>query len=616
MKRFFNAFIAKTLTYFDPDERRLVAQAVVIGVVVWMVVFFLQNAVHKLSHTTLHFLSELPPLYVAPAVLASLATGALLLATLAYFTGTYIHYRDSQGHIHQLLDIEGDGLERAISLYHASEPIFEQTLLGREGVDVRWEMPTFSLAIRKFLATLITLGSGGSGGLEASVSLIGEATAAGLFKPRHTIHHGRWQSFWQWWLSDDPDDLQTAQLSGISAAVATLINAPFTAAFFATEVMYRRRPIVEKLVYSLISALVAFFLNNIATTFLSAPQITRFEIKHLFEYNSLYVPPLGDLRYYLVLVLMSVAIALFSVQFGQLRRFLDEYFHHRWPNIWLRHLLGAILTGFVAVIAWGAVVLASYYHWFGLEEKHTHDIFFLVLGVGEDGINQALAGELILAVAIVALIAKMWASLFTISSGGSAGLLIPSLFFGTMIATIFAQLPAVFGLDLPFVPFHFIVPAMTASLVSIVNVPLAATLFAVEVFSGSYMVPSLITLVVAAIVTHQTSIYRTQREIYHERQILPGYSVRRIAVPLNWRGQTLVALDIRRRYQLNVIGWVNLNTRSGSAEIELSAEANRPLAEGDILVVLGRDEDLAHFAQLVQEENKPRPEPTEPNPAG
>ena len=47
-------------------------------------------------------------------------------------------------------------------------------------MDVRWQLPTFSLATRKFLATLITLGSGGSGGLEGSVTLIGESVAAGL----------------------------------------------------------------------------------------------------------------------------------------------------------------------------------------------------------------------------------------------------------------------------------------------------------------------------------------------------------------------------------------------------------------------------------------------------
>ena len=50
----------------------------------------------------------------------------------------------------------------------ASEPAFEQALTGQEGVEVRWQMPTVTLAVGKFLATLTTIGSGGSGGPEAS----------------------------------------------------------------------------------------------------------------------------------------------------------------------------------------------------------------------------------------------------------------------------------------------------------------------------------------------------------------------------------------------------------------------------------------------------------------
>ena len=45
----------------------------------------------------------------------------------------------------------------------------EQALTGQEGVAVRWQMPTLTLAVGKFLATLTTIGSGGSGGPEASV---------------------------------------------------------------------------------------------------------------------------------------------------------------------------------------------------------------------------------------------------------------------------------------------------------------------------------------------------------------------------------------------------------------------------------------------------------------
>ena len=170
--------------YFDANERRLVIRSIVIGAAVWAIVYALKTAVHWLEHEVLHLLETQPILIAAPLLLLLLGGGALIVARLATHRAHVVHYRDGDGHLHQLIDVEGDGLERAISLYYASEPTFENALLGQEGVDVRWQLPTFSLAFRKFMATLATLGSGGSGGLEASVTLIGESVSAGLFKPR------------------------------------------------------------------------------------------------------------------------------------------------------------------------------------------------------------------------------------------------------------------------------------------------------------------------------------------------------------------------------------------------------------------------------------------------
>ena len=225
---------------FDRDERRLVVRAVVIGVVVWAIVYALKTSVHFVFHELIHWLEHAP----TPLLLfVPLLVGAMLVATIVRFRSSTLHYRDADGHIHELLDVEGDGLERAISLYFSSEPTFERAVMGGdEGTDVRWKLPTFTLVIRKFVATLITLGSGGSGGLEASVTLIGESTAAGLFKPRPfaqpTVERiTPFQRVWLWWRSTNPDDLQVAQLCGIAAAVSTLLGAPFAAAFFAIEVM-------------------------------------------------------------------------------------------------------------------------------------------------------------------------------------------------------------------------------------------------------------------------------------------------------------------------------------------------------------------------------------------
>ena len=90
------------------------------------------------------------------------------------------------------------------------------------------------------------------------------------------------------------------------------------------------------------------------------------------------------------------------------------------------------------------------------------------------------------------------------------------------------------------------------------------------------MVPGLLALVVMMSLVHENTIYRTQRETYEARQILPGYSVRRVPVPSQWAGQT--------RY-----------------EVRFNPSLSKPLESSDILIVLGGDARLdALLASLEQ----------------
>ncbi len=560
--------------FFDPEERRLALQSFVIGGLVWGVVFILKNLTHDLFAAILHWVEAAP---TPVLLLLPLLAGALIVAGLARYASGIIHYRDDDGHMHELIDIEGDGLERAISLYFASEPSFEQTILGKEGVDVRWRMPTFSLAGRKFLATLATLGSGGSGGLEASVTLIGESLAAGIVKPRKAYqivdpYTLGWSArLTNWWRSTDPDHLQTAQLSGVAAAVSTLLGAPLTAAFFATEIMYRNRPIIEKLVFSLIASLTAFFLTRISSDHVA-----------IFHVDNLPAPP-ENLSYYAVLVLVGIVVSLISVYFGRLRSSFDEAFHHRQPNIWRRHLIGAAFAGLVALL----------FYWVSKWAGWTEEGLSFVLGPGEHAIDLAMAGKLSAQLAFMAIFAKIVATLATVGSGGSAGLLIPSLYFGAMAAAGLAPL-----FDLPAIA--LIVPAMTASLTAIANVPLAAILFTAEMFGVAYMAPALVTLVVAAIFARENSIYRTQRQKYVQRQIMPGYSSRRLPVPPKWFGKTLVELQFRNRFDVNVVGLLEQEGEDGLPHVRLNPGAEIPLEAGDILVALGKDDDLDKLDELAK----------------
>ena len=451
-------------------------------------------------------------------------------------------------------------------------------MLGREGLELRWELPTYLMALRKTVATWATLGSGGSGGLEGSVALIGENLAVMMFKPRSPIREAGRRIEWlrrpiQWWSMKDVDQLQTAQLSGIAAAVATLTGAPFMSAFFAAEVMYRRRPLIEKLIYSLIATLTAYFLSSIA----HSGHVSFFDIETLYL-------PSASWQYYGLVMIMAVLIAFISIYFVQLRKLIDHAFHHYLPTPWARHLLGATLTGLVAIIA---VSLAK-----RSGDPLALNPFTLVLGTGGETIEMALAGKITLAIAAIALLGKILTTSITIGSGGSAGLLIPALYLGTMCATVLAD-------AVHYEPMLLIAPAMTASLASIANVPLAAILIPVELFSAHYLPASLLALIVCTFLTQGNKIYRTQRETFDKRQILPGVEVRRITAPAEWNEKTLIELDLRRKYNVTVIGRLEPGSGDSLPKIRLHPSSQSTVHTNDTIVAMGAPEDLDRVENTI-----------------
>jgi len=183
----------------------------------------------------------------------------------------------------------------------------------------------------------------------------------------------------------------------------------------------------------------------------------------------------------------------------------------------------------------------------------------------------------------------------TITSGGSAGMLIPSIYLGSMVGVIVAQMggyPAAM----------LVIPSITASLVSLINVPLTALLMTVEIFGVGYLLPALVVLLVTLLLSHPTSVYRTQRDRDESREILPGYTVRRIIAPPAWEGRTLRDLDLRARYDVNVIGYIAQCEQT--QQLVPHIPATQPLHTGDRLVVLGSNEAIGRLlADLL---NAPR----------
>jgi CIC family chloride channel protein len=548
---------------------QLAGLAIVIGVVVWIAIFALKESIHWLFHEVLHWIENAPSPWL---VFIPLAIGALIVGIIAQFRSETIFFRTDDGEIEALNAIEGDGIERAIALYFAADPeAKERTVTDQTGLEARWQKSTMSMAIRKFLASLVTLGSGGSGGLEASSALIGENLGAWYYKLRKNKPQfdleGLTKSVVKPWDAPNPDYLQTAQLSGIAAGVTVLLGAPLAASLFASEIMYRDRPLLGKLFYALLAAYTAETISG----FIAGARPLMFDVE-----PSSY-PLFGDFRYWAAIVLMGVVIAIV----GQIYRFLNlkfaDWFQKGIKNRFVRLQVGFALTGAIALTVYLATTRL------GITDRGLE----MVLGSGESIVISAFAGQVTISMALIGLVAKMLATLSTIKSGGSAGLLVPTFYFGTMIAVVFAQL---FQYD----PVLFIAPAMTGSLFAIISTPFTAIIFVVEEFGADYLTPAILILLVTGLLTPRKSIYRAQQTAPVSMEILPGYDISQIGVPAAWVGKTLDDLDLHEQFDVQVVGLLDRSAGGEQPSVLFGSElpAATTLVAEDTIIVYGEENKL------------------------
>ncbi len=99
------------------------------------------------------------------------------------------------------------------------------------------------------------------------------------------------------------------------------------------------------------------------------------------------------------------------------------------------------------------------------------------------------------------------------------------------------------------------------------------------------------------VIPEQESAVRTAARLLSPRirdyiQLTEDFSIEEISVPANWVGKTLGGLSIRNRYRVNVIA-----IRRGE-KVMASPGADDRIAEGDMLLVLGEEKDLANVRKI------------------
>lgn len=337
-------------------------------------------------------------------------------------------------------EAEGHGTDAVISSFH--------TLGGF----IRARVP-----IIKTIASVITIGSGGSAGREGPIAQIGAGFASWLASL----------------LKLSEKDRRIMVISGAAAGIGSIFKAPLGGALFAIEVLYRRDFEVDAIIPSFISSVTAYAVFS---------SIFGFDpIFKTLEFG--YVRP-EVLPFYVILGIVTSFFGIFYVIFFYKLR--DLFKRIKIPNIY-KPAIGGFVLGLVGL----AVPEALY--------------------TGYGWIQLALFGKLAIQTMLIIAIAKILATGFTISSGGSGGVFAPSLVIGGMVGGALGYLLNSLLPNLAIEPLGFILVGMASFFAGAANVPIASMIMVAEM-SGNYnlLIPAMLSCSISYLLCLRWSIYESQ----------------------------------------------------------------------------------------------------------
>lgn len=335
----------------------------------------------------------------------------------------------------------------------------------------------FRLLPVKLVASLCTLGSGGSGGREGPTMLMGAAVG-------NTV--GRF-------LPTTPRERRVLVLAGVAAGIAAVFRTPLGAALLAVEVMYRDDFEAEGLVPAILASVFAY---AIAIAFFGEATLFGARAPHPFSAAEL---PL--------FALLALVVAGWGAGFSFAIHAADRGFRRLGAPDWLRPALGGVATGLAGIAV--ALALAR----LGPELPR-----LTVLGGGYGTAQAAISGApglpggwTLVGLLLLLAGAKVVATACTIGSGGSAGDFAPALVIGALVGGAFGQAVALATGD-PTTPVGaFALVGMGTLYGGLAKVPLAAVVLVAELAGGyDLLVPMMLAVGIALVVLRRARLYRAQ----------------------------------------------------------------------------------------------------------
>jgi chloride channel protein, CIC family len=343
-----------------------------------------------------------------------------------------------------------------------------------------------AVAVEKILTSAFTIGSGGSAGAEGPIVQIGAAIASGVGQ---IFNVARAQ-------------MPVLTGCGCAAGISAIFNAPFGGVLFTLEVILQ-----DFSIRSFTPVVLASVIAQVTTQ-----AIFQF-IHHSEPYRAIFAMPQTDVIRHTMLdwtqvgnfVLLGIVCGCIGSTFTRFMYWTEHAFSRiRLPQP-LRPALGGILLGIAGVLY---IILFGHYL-FG-HKPFAYDVYPMpaFFGDGYGVIQQMLQAKFyddIRGIMILLLLflccVKILGTGVTLGSGGSGGIIAPSLFVGATAGAIVGHLLRHLGWFHQLQPELYSLVAMGAVLAAVVHAPLASILIVFELTQDhKVMLPAMLACIISVAV--------------------------------------------------------------------------------------------------------------------
>lgn len=288
--------------------------------------------------------------------------------------------------------------------------------------------------VLKILSTSLTIGTGGSAGVEGPIAHVGGALGSQVGQ----------------FFRVSGNRMKVYIAAGSAGAVAAVFNAPIAGIFFAAEIV-----LLGTYEFSSFAALV---ISSAFATVVSRAYYGETPAFQVPDYHL--INPMIEIPLYIFMGILVGIVAVLHIR-------VFYYVRHRFETLrihpQLKPLIGAFLIGVIAIV------------------------FPQILGDGYEYIGEVLTGRGVFMVMVGLIFLKIIATAITLGSGGAGGVFAPALFIGAVIGGAYGSVAHSLLPEMTAHPGAYATVGVGAFLAAATHAPLTAIFLLFEM-TGNYLI--------------------------------------------------------------------------------------------------------------------------------